>query len=119
MTDIIVEWNHHLFSSDTETYPFHPDATYEPDPSRRHEDPLSGYRRRLDEVGIDRAVLVQPEPYGDDHSLVLDCVYEDPERFRATSLFYPRDPEAPGKLEDLVDEHGDVVIATRFHSSDP
>jgi predicted TIM-barrel fold metal-dependent hydrolase len=113
---MIVEWNHHLFSSDTETYPFHPQATYRPDPDRRSANPLADYRRRMDAEGIDRAVLVQPEPYGDDHSLVLDCVREDPERFRATSLFYPREPDAPGKLERLVADHGDLVVATRFHS---
>jgi len=25
------------------------------------------------EAGIDKAMFVQPEPYGDDHTLVLDC----------------------------------------------
>jgi predicted TIM-barrel fold metal-dependent hydrolase len=65
--------------------------------------------------GIDRAVLVQPEPYGDDHSLVLDALQREPARFRATSLFYPDDPDAPAKLEALV-KHEPRIIATRFHA---
>lgn len=114
---MIVEWNTHLFSSDTATYPFHPVAPYLPSPERRHADPLAAYVDSMESRGVDRAVLVHPEPYGDDHRLVLDCAAEDPERFRATSLFFPRDREAPQKLEALVDEYGEVLIATRIHSS--
>ena len=112
----IIEWNAHMFAADTERYPFHPDATYVPDPDRREADPTAAYRDRMDRHGIDRAVLVQPEPYGDDHSLVLDCVERDPDRFRATTLFLPRDPDAPAKLRELAAEHGDHVVATRFHA---
>jgi predicted TIM-barrel fold metal-dependent hydrolase len=115
---VIVEWNHHLWSQDTETYPYHPDARYAPSTDFGSVAPLEEYEHRLDDLGIDRAVIVQPEPYGDDHSLILDCVARDPDRFRATSLFYPTDPEAPDKLRALVDEHGDLVVATRIHSYD-
>jgi predicted TIM-barrel fold metal-dependent hydrolase len=113
---MIIEWNAHMFASDTDAYPFHPDATYVPDPARRSADPLADYRERMDELGIDRAVLVQPEPYGDDHRLVLDCATADPERFRATTLFYPQDPDAPETLRELVGEYGDLIVATRFHA---
>jgi predicted TIM-barrel fold metal-dependent hydrolase len=118
LESMIVEWNHHLWSRDTDSYPFHPDARYHPHPDKRSDSPLADYERRMDRHGIDRAVLVQPEPYGDDHSLLLECVSRAPSRFRATSLFYPGDPDAPAKLERLVAEHGDLVIATRFHSDE-
>ena len=114
--NMIIEWNTHIFSSDLERYPFHPDATYTPDMSRRFEDPLAAYMERMEEEGIDRAVLVQSEPYGDDHRLVLESLDREPERFKATSLFYPRDPEAPRKLEELVQQKPKIV-ATRFHGS--
>jgi len=116
-TAMIVEWNHHLWSADTDTYPFHPWRTYTPEPSRRSTDPLAEYRDSMDERGVDRAVLVQPVPYGDDHSLVCDAASQNPDRFRATSLFHPRDPDAPQKLESLVEANGDLVVATRFHSN--
>ena len=114
---MIVEWNHHLWSADTTQYPFHPWRTYTPEPERRAEDPLAEYQASMDRRGVDRAILVQPVPYGDDHRLIMDAVTRDPQRFRATSLFYPRDPTAPEQLASLVDEYGDLIVATRFHST--
>ena len=104
-----------MFSADTERYPFHPRAAYIPGPERRSADPLADYLARMVGEGIDRAVLVHPEPYGDDHRLVLDCLQREPERFWATSLFYPRDADAPDKLRDLVRDQPKIV-ATRFHA---
>jgi predicted TIM-barrel fold metal-dependent hydrolase len=112
---MIIEWNAHMFSADAERYPFHPRATYVPGPERRAADPLADYLARMDSEGIDRAVLVQPEPYGDDHSLVLDCLRREPERLWGTSLFYPRDADAPGRLRELVRQEPRIV-ATRFHA---
>ena len=111
---MIVEWNAHMFSSDTDRYPFHERAVYTPDASRWEADPVEAYLERLDAEGIDRAVLVHPEPYGDDHRLVLDCVAKHPDRFKATSLFYPKDNDASSQLADLVTAHPELV-ATRFH----
>jgi predicted TIM-barrel fold metal-dependent hydrolase len=112
---MIIEWNAHMFSSDTDRYPFHARATYTPDVQQRSDDPLADYLARMDREGIDRAVLVQPEPYGDDHRLVLDCLQREPERFWGTSLFYPGDPDAPDKLTDLV-RREPKIVATRFHA---
>ena len=112
---MIVEWNAHPFSQDQHRYPFHPRATYIPDPSRLAADPLADYHERMRREGIDRAVLVQPEPYGDDHRLVLDCLARDPARLRATCLFYPDDPEAPRKLAALC-RREPRIVALRFHA---
>jgi len=112
---MIIEWNHHLFSADTERHPWHPHAVYIPDPGMRHADPLANYLARMDSVGIDRAVVVQPEPYGDDHSVVLAALSAQPERLRAAALFYPRDPHATRKLAELVALQPRIV-AVRFHA---
>src|SRR3712207_4807137 len=111
----VVEWNAHIFSADTERFPFHPRAVYTPNASRLSNDPLAVYLQRLDEEGIDRAVIVHPEPYGDDHRLVLDCLQREPERLRGTCLFYPDDPEAVSKLRALVKQEPRLV-ALRFHA---
>tara|TARA_Y100001972_G_scaffold127625_2_gene185062 strand:- start:3195 stop:4115 length:921 start_codon:yes stop_codon:yes gene_type:complete len=111
----LVEWNVHFFSSDTKKYPFHRDATYKPDASKFPKDPLKTYLSHLDKEGIGRGVVVQPEPYGDDHSLLLDCLEKEPSRLRGTSLFYPKDSLAPMKLASLVRAHPEIV-ATRFHA---
>ncbi|TFG67010.1 MAG: hypothetical protein E4H27_09560 [Anaerolineales bacterium] len=112
---MIIEWNAHMFSADTTRYPFHPNAAYKPSGANLIEDPLTAYIQRMESEGIDKAVLVQPEPYGDDHSLVLACLQREPNRFWGTSLFYPKDQDAPQKLAELV-QLEPKIVATRFHA---
>lgn len=112
---MIIEWNAHMFSRDTARYPFHPRAVYTPDVTRLSLDPLTDYLAHMATHGIDRAVLVHPEPYGDDHRLVLDCLAREPGRFLATALFYPKDPQAPARLRALVAQQP-AIIACRFHA---
>lgn len=112
----VVEWNAHMFSANTARFPFHPKATYKPDATTFPADPLIPYQQHMKQFGIDKAVVVQPEPYGDDHSLVLDCLRRaSPATLKATSLFYPKDPEAPKKLAALV-KREPRIVATRFHA---
>lgn len=112
---MIIEWNVHIFSADTTRYPFHPNAVYRPQADQLSATPLDDYLQRMTEAHIDRAVLVHPEPYGDDHRLVLACLAQYPDRFRGTALFYPRDTDAPAKLRDLVAQEP-KIIAMRFHA---
>jgi predicted TIM-barrel fold metal-dependent hydrolase len=112
---MIVEWNAHMFSSDVQRYPFHPQAAYLPPDERRSPDPVGAYLQRMETVGIDRAVLVQPEPYGDDHRLLLDCLDYDGERLKGACLFLPRDPDASAKLKSLV-RREPRIVALRFHA---
>lgn len=112
---MIIEWNVHIFSADTTRYPFHPRAVYTPNPANLAADPLADYLAHMAAEGIDRAILVHPEPYGDDHQLVLDCLQREPDRFLGTSLFYPRDKDAPDKLTALVQQEP-KIISTRFHA---
>ncbi|MFY0653382.1 MAG: amidohydrolase [Cyclobacteriaceae bacterium] len=111
----VIEWNAHIFSPDTSKYPIHPKATYTPDVSVHPSDPLAAYMKRLKKEGINRAVIVHPEPYGDDHSLIVDSLKREPQNLRGTSLFYPKDPEAPQKLETLV-KAVPHIVSTRFHA---
>jgi predicted TIM-barrel fold metal-dependent hydrolase len=112
----VIEWNQHMFSRDTGRFPFNPKAPYTPDFTKFPSDPLVPYLQRLEQERIDRAVFVQPEPYGDDHRLMLDCLARtSPERFRGTSLFYPKDVQAPQKLTDLV-RNNPRIVSTRFHA---
>jgi predicted TIM-barrel fold metal-dependent hydrolase len=111
----VIEWNMHMFSSDTARFPFSPRGTYKPDAARLAADPLVAYQAHLKEFGIDRAMFVHPEPYGDDHTLVLDCLSRtSPQQFKATSMFFPKDDDAPQKLEALIKAHPRIA-STRFH----
>jgi len=111
----VIEWNMHMFSSNTAKFPFSPRGTYKPDTSRLSADPLVAYQAHLKEFGIDRALFVHPEPYGDDHALVLDCLARtSPAQFKGTSMFFPKDDDAPAKLEALVKKQP-RICSTRFH----
>ena len=111
---MIIEWNQHIFHPDSERFPFHERAVYTPKVPDT-DDPLQDYEARMQAEGIDRAVLVHPEPYGDDHRLVLDCLEREPELFLGTTLLYPKDDDAPAKLADLVAQQP-KLISTRFHA---
>ena len=114
-TTPVIEWNMHMFSSDVARFPFSPRGTYKPDVSRLSADPMTDYQAHMKAVGIDRALFVHPEPYGDDHALVLDCLARtSPEQFKATSMFFPKDDDAPARLEALVKQHP-RICSTRFH----
>ena len=111
----VIEWNMHMFSANTAKFPFSPRGTYKPDVSRLSADPLVDYQAHLKEAGIDRALFVHPEPYGDDHTLVLDCLARtSPKQFKATSMFFPKDDDAPARLEALVKKEP-RICSTRFH----
>jgi predicted TIM-barrel fold metal-dependent hydrolase len=112
---MVIEWNAHMFSRDTRRYPFHPAAAYVPKPADLEDDPLAAYLERMRLLGIDRAVLVHPEPYGDDHSLILDCLAREPERLRGVCHFFPKDPDSPRKLAEIV-RREPRLIAVRFHA---
>jgi predicted TIM-barrel fold metal-dependent hydrolase len=112
---VIIEWNQHIFHPDTTRFPLHERAVYRPDVSKNPDDPLAAYMAHMQKEGIDRAILVHPEPYGDDHRLILDCLEREPDRFFGTSLFYPKDEDAPSRLVDLVALQP-KIISTRFHA---
>jgi len=114
-TTPVIEWNQHMFSSNVARFPFSPRGTYKPDASRLSADPLADYQAHMKEFGIDRALCVHPEPYGDDHTLVLDCLARTgPAQFKGTSMFFPKDDDAPAKLEALVKKEP-RICSTRFH----
>jgi predicted TIM-barrel fold metal-dependent hydrolase len=112
---MVIEWNTHIFSPNLQDYPFHKNAAYRPDVSKMPADPLGAYLQRMEQEGIHRAVLVHPEPYGDDHRLILECLRRERERLRGTCLFYPKDPDASRKMEELVAQEPNI-IAFRIHA---
>jgi predicted TIM-barrel fold metal-dependent hydrolase len=112
---MIIEWNAHMFSRDTRRYPFHPAAAYVPKAADLEDDPLATYLERMRLLAIDRAVLVHPEPYGDDHRLILECLAREPGRLRGVCHFFPKDPDAPRTLAEIVAREPRLV-AVRFHA---
>lgn len=110
-----IEWEQHLFSRWTSWFPFAVEAPYLPDVRFLPASPAIDYIRSLDARGIDAGVIVQPEPYGQDHRLLLYCLALEQQRFKAACLCVPGDPAAIQKLETLV--HAEPrIVAQRFHA---
>jgi predicted TIM-barrel fold metal-dependent hydrolase len=89
----------HLWVNDPENYPWQPIGGYVPEGSAS----LARYLEVMDNNGVDRAVLVQPTPYGWDNAYLLDCKKSDPDRFRAVVLVDPLSGSASEDLKSLVD----------------
>ena len=109
---MIIEWNNHMFSGDQERFPLHPESPYTP--GFPAGEPLDIYRAHMDRAGIDRAVLVQPAPYWEDHRLILDCPARAPQRFRGACLFRPHLADGQQQLAALVAAQP-LFVALRFH----
>ena len=108
----IVDSHVHLFSDDPKRFPFAPGAPYRPAPL-----PLKEYVRFALSVGIDHAVLVQPEPYQDDHRYLEYCFAHEPSPyfFKGTCLFDPLARDTPNRLSALVRTNPGRIVALRIH----
>lgn len=76
-------------SCDTHAHVMGPASRYAYSPARIYTPPdclPSDYRRMLDTLGVERAVLVQPSVYGTDNTAMLDAMKTDPGRLRGVAV---------------------------------
>ncbi len=106
---MIIDTHLHVWSDDAERYPFAAGRTQVGGGS------VELLNQTMDEVGVDKAVIVQPIHYLFDNRYVADCLRRFPGRFAAIGLVDPKTPDAPDRLEDLVREDG--FGGLRIHSS--
>ncbi len=99
---MIIDAHTHIWVIDPQRYPWQPVGGYVP------EQEASDARlfETLDAAGVDRAVLVQPTPYGWDNSYLLDAARRHPDRLSAVCLVDPHSSSAGKKLERLVQRKG-------------
>ena len=109
---VLIDTHVHLFASDQTRFPYHPSATYKPQPQ-----PLEDYLKFAAARKIDHTVIVHPEPYQDDHSYLEYCFANEPSRgfFKGTCLFDPTAPATPARMEALVKKHPGRIVALRIH----
>ncbi|MGV3722183.1 MAG: amidohydrolase family protein [Actinomycetota bacterium] len=91
----IIEPHVHVWSLDTERYPWSPQAVDPPTQSATAEELLE----TLDANGVLGAVLVQVIHYGTDNSYAADALKRYPDRFAGVCLVDPLAPDAPERLE--------------------
>ena len=108
----IVDTHVHLFSDDLKRFPLAANSPYLPTPL-----PLEEYVRFALSVGIDHAVLVQPEPYQDDHRYFEYCFEHEPSRnfFKGTCLFDPTAHDTPDRISKLASANPGRIVALRIH----
>jgi predicted TIM-barrel fold metal-dependent hydrolase len=107
-----VENTMHMFAADQNRWPLHPNATYKPTPNS-----LESYVSFVREVMLDHTVLVQPEPYQDDHRYLEYCFQNEPSPgyFKGTCLFDPIDPQTPKRIEELSRRLPNRIVGMRIH----
>ncbi|MCY4604600.1 MAG: amidohydrolase family protein [Gemmatimonadetes bacterium] len=106
---MIIDTHLHVWSDDAERYPFAEGRTQVGGGS------VELLNQTMDEVGVDKAVIVQPIYYLFDNRYVAACLRRFPGRFAAIGLVDPKAPDAPDRLEKLVREDG--FGGLRIHSS--
>ncbi len=107
---MIVDAHAHVWSSDPERYPWHPTFGYVPRTPATPQALLA----RMDALGIQLALLVQPSVYGDDHRFLLDTVAAHPTRFVPVGQVDPTEPASVGNGRDLVAGAGLVGLRVIF-----
>lgn len=96
----------HVHVFDTASFALSPTRVYTPD-----EAPVDDLDRHLEQLGIERVVIVQASPYGDDNSCLLNAIEKlGQERARGVAVISPDSPTQ--LLEEL---HAGGVRGVRFN----
>jgi len=108
----LIENTLHMFSQDQTKFPYHPNAPYKPEGNS-----LEGYNAFVKEAQLSHTVLVQPEPYQDDHRYLEYCLQHEPSLgyFKATCLYDPIDPKTPARIDELVKRNPGRIVGMRIH----
>ena len=69
---------------------------------------------RMDQTGIDRAVIVPPSPVGDSNDTALEAAARFPERFAVMGRFNPEAEHARERLETWLEQPGMLGIRMTF-----
>lgn len=112
---VLVNTHVHMFSDDPVRFPYSK-LSYKP-----KSVPVGEYVKFALEAQIDNTVLVQPEPYQDDHRYIEYCFTQEPFKFffKGTCLFDPIDPATPKRLQNLVQRNPGRFVALRIHELHP
>jgi predicted TIM-barrel fold metal-dependent hydrolase len=107
----LIETHVHLFAGDPARFPYSP-LSYKPQAST-----VEDYVKFARAAALDRAVIVHPEPYQDDHRYLEYCFSKEPSKgfFKGTCLFDPIDPETPRRMGELIRRNPRRIVALRIH----
>ncbi len=110
----VVDTHVHCFAGKGEVrFPYHPRAPYRPETASGPELLL----KRMDEAGVDFAIIVHPEPYQDDHRYLEHCLDVGKGRFKGTVLCFSDQPSSLDQLPRLAKRND--IAAARVHAYAP
>ena len=85
----VVDAHLHCFAGkDDARFPYHADGPYQPPEAATPEHLL----KCMADGGVDRAVVVHPEPYRDDHRYLEHCLAAGKGKLKGTCLFFAGRP---------------------------
>lgn len=112
---MIIDSHTHVWTLEPRRYPWQPIGGYIPEAPASY----TTLRAEMQSAGVDRAVLVQPTPYGWNNCYLLDVVKTAPDAFRAVCLVDPFSLGGPAELERLVHDHGVSGVRINWHLEKP
>jgi predicted TIM-barrel fold metal-dependent hydrolase len=71
------------------------------------------------EAGVDHAVIVHPESYGDDHRYLEHCLEVGAGKIKGTCLFFADRPGSLDRMTALVRRNPNKIVAARIHAYAP
>jgi predicted TIM-barrel fold metal-dependent hydrolase len=112
----VIDAHVHCFAGfDNPKYPYHPDAPYRPPEPSRPEQLIAV----MEAAGVDRAIIVHPEPYQDNHDYLEYCFEVGGERLKGTCLFFAGRPGSLDRMAELVRKWPGKIVAARVHAYAP
>ena len=104
----------HCFAGkDDARFPYHARAPYRPEAAATPEHLL----HCMEGAGVSGAIVVHPEPYGDDHRYLEHCLQVGQGRLKGTVLVFADDPRSLAQLPRLAKTL--PIVAARIHAYAP
>ena len=111
---LVIDTHVHCFAGKQDKrFPYHARSPYRPDKAASPEHLV----KTMKAAGVDRAVVVHPEPYQDDHRYLEHCLEMGRGKLMGTILCFADRPGSTKQLPRLA-KRGDVVAA-RVHAYAP
>lgn len=112
---MIIDSHTHIWVQQPSRYPWSPVGGYIPESEASAESLLSV----MDSCGVDKAMLVQPTPYGWDNRYLLDSAKLALERLRVICLVDPFNPASADEMKKLVQNSGVSGFRFNLHLDPP
>ena len=113
---LVIDTHLHCFAGAQDSqFPYHSQAPYKPP----RPAPPERLLQLMDAAGVDRAIVVHPEPYQDEHRYLEHCLDVGSGKLKGTCLFFADRPASLSSLRPFLKSQGDRIVAARLHAYAP